>query len=138
MDSTNEFSFIIKPAQHGVGVFAAHDISKGAHLRLFGDDKVFEHRARILNEKEIPEKFKGYCMSRGEDMVCPPDFGAMPIGWHLNHSIEANAEKGPNNNPQRKYQWYASRDIKEGEEILINYNSLEEPEEQKREYYKNL
>ena len=34
---TNEFSFVLKGTQYGVGVFAVHDIQKGSHLRLFGD-----------------------------------------------------------------------------------------------------
>ncbi len=54
----------------------------------------------------------------------------------MNHSEDANAIRGENNNPDRKYQWYAARDIKAGEEILINYNSLEEPEESKKDYYR--
>jgi len=28
-DKTDEFSFVLKPAQYGVGVFATHDIKAG-------------------------------------------------------------------------------------------------------------
>ena len=127
MDSTNEFSFVLKPADHGVGVFATHDIKKGTHLRLFVDEKTSEHEARTMDKNSVPELFQGYCLDRGDTMICPPDFGALPIGWYINHSSKPNTEAGNNPNLHRRYRWYASRDIKNGEEILIDYNSLQEP-----------
>jgi len=128
-ETTNEFSFILKPSIFGIGVFAAHEIKKGTHLRLFGDEKVFEHRVRIMDKKDVPEFFQSYCMDRENKLVCPLDFGNMPVGWYLNHSKKTNTVR-------RDYHWYALRDIKEGEEILIDYNSLEEPEKSKEDYYK--
>ena len=128
-NNTNEFSFILKPSKYGVGVFTVQDIAKGTYLRLFGNEKIFEHRIRTLNNKNIPEAFKDYCMNRGDKSICPEDFGCMPVGWYLNHSKNPNAI-------HKDYNWYALRDIKEGEEILIDYNSLEEPEETKEDYYK--
>lgn len=135
-DQTNEFSFVLKPSQHGVGVFATHDIEKGSYLRLFAEEKVNDHHIRLLKKDGIPEKFRDWCLDRGDSMLCPPDFGAMPIGWYLNHSTSPNAShKGAGELAHRKYVWYASRDITAGEEIFIDYNSLEEPDEAKEEYY---
>jgi hypothetical protein len=127
MDQTNEFSFIVKPAQHGVGVFATHNISKGAHLRLFVDEETTKHESRELKKSDVPESFWGHCLDRGETLICPPDFGALPIGWYVNHSETPNAAPGKNPNQHRRYRWYALRDIQAGEEILFNYNALEEP-----------
>lgn len=127
---TNEFSFILKPSKYGIGVFATHDIKKGTYLRLFGDEQAFDHRVRALDNKDVPKIFQDYCINRGDKSICPQDFGCMPIGWYLNHSKNYNAI-------HKDYHWYASCDIKEGEETLINYNSLEEPENYKRNYYKN-
>ena len=62
-------------------------------------------------------------------MRCPKDFGCMEIGWYLNHSKTPNAY-------HRNYEYYALRDIKTGEEITVDYNTLEEPEEAKENYYK--
>ena len=124
---TNEFSFVIKPAKYGVGVFAAHDISKGAHLRLFIDEEGESYKSRELPKKDIPKAFRDYCIDRGKKMICPFDFGAVPIGWYLNHSTHPNAAPGKNPNPHRRYRYYALRNIKTGEEITINYNALEEP-----------
>ena len=137
MDSTSEFSFILKPSEHGIGVFAAHDITKGVHLRLFGDEKnqLIQFRDRLLFKREIPELFREYCIDRGESMKCPPDFGCIPIGWYLNHSKELNASRGEKVNDN--WEFYATRDILAGEEILIDYNSLDESEEAKESYYRS-
>lgn len=127
-NKTDEFSFILKPSKYGIGVFAAHDIAKETYLRLFGTTENNENY-RILRGKNISEDFKDYCMNRGNDFICPKDFGNMPVGWYLNHSKTPNAF-------HKDYDYYALRDIKKGEEILIDYNSLEEPEEAKDSYYK--
>ena len=129
MNETTEFSFILKPAEYGVGVFAAHDIVKGTFLRLFGNEDLVENRIRSLEKKDVPEIFHDHCLIMGEKLSCPNDFGQMEIGWYLNHSKQGNAF-------HVDYNWYAARDIKAGEEILIDYNSLGEPEEDKADYYR--
>jgi len=129
MDLTNEFSFILKPAEFGVGVFAVHDIKQGTYLRLFREkDAPLVSIDRKVTD--VPEVFRLFCLWRGDSMKCPSDLGRMEIGWHLNHSKNPNAQ-------HVDYEYYASRDIKAGEEIVIDYNSLEESEEDKDEYYKN-
>lgn len=127
-NSTNEFSFILKPSQHGIGVFAAHDIKVGTFLRLFGDGKL-KNQHRVIKKKDVPKIFQEYPLDRGDTLWCPPDFGAMPIGWYLNHSGTPNAA-------HKNYDYYATRDIAGGEEILIDYNTLEEPEGTTEDYYK--
>ena len=129
-NSTNEFSFILKPSKFGIGVFATHDIAKDTFLRLFGGEGEAEHNVRILSKKDVPELFQEYPLHRGDKLVCPNDFGAMPVGWYLNHSKTPNAT-------HKDYKWYASLDIKAGEEIFIDYNSLGEPAEDKETYYSN-
>ena len=128
MDTTNEFSFVLKPSEHRIGVFAAHDIKNGTFLRLFGDDRHPEE-SRMLSKETVPAQFRHYCIDRGSQFACPDDFGAMHIGWYLNHSHAPNAA-------HRKYQYYAIRDIAAGEEILIDYNTLEEPDEVRESYYR--
>ena len=129
METTTEFSFVLKPAEYGIGVFATENIKEGAYLRLFADETELTDRSVKRNKKDIPEFFRQYCVDRGETMNCPKDFGHMEMGWHLNHSKEPNAY-------HKNYDYYASRDIKTGEEITIDYNTLEEPEESKEDYYK--
>lgn len=130
MSDTNEFSFILRSAEYGIGVFATEDIKKGSHLRLFGDEETIDLRSLVRKKDEIPLVFRDYCIDHGAELICPNDFGQMHIGWYLNHSYT------PNTYPDADYKWYALRDIQMGEEITIDYNSLNEPEEEKAEYYK--
>jgi SET domain-containing protein len=128
-NKTDEFSFAIKKSEHGVGVFAVHDIEAGTYLRLFGDEDNPDDVHVIRKKEDVPEYFRQYCVDKGDGtMMCPNDFGCMEIGWHLNHSRTPNAY-------QRDYEYYALRDIEAGEEITIDYNDLGEPEGSKEEYY---
>lgn len=129
-NKTTEFSFILKPSEFGVGVFTVEDIQKDTHLRLFGDREVTDLHLLMRKKESVPELFRGYCVDRNEELACPSNFGHMHIGWYLNHSDSPNAY------PDNNYEYYAFRDIKAGEEITINYNVLNEPEENKEEYYK--
>src|SRR3989344_4308758 len=121
-NSTDEFSFILKPSTvcDGVGVFSTHAIKEGTHLRLFGDDVKLGDLVR--KKKDVPEFFHAYCIDQGADLICPKDFGSMSVGWHMNHSKAPVAT-------HRDLDWYAARDIFAGEEIVIDYNTLGEPEE---------
>src|ERR1035437_4522775 len=125
---TNEFSFVLKPAQYGIGVFATHNIKAATYLRLFHVENAPSVGVE-RNKNDVPEYFQQYCLNRGEVLWSPRDFGRIEIGWHLNHSKTPNAVN-------RNYQYYALRDISEGEEITIDYNSLEEPEVAKEDYYR--
>jgi SET domain-containing protein len=126
---TTEFSFILKPSEHGIGVFVTHNIKKDTYLRLFAEETEATNRTTIRKKEDIPEFFRQYCLDRGKTLVCPRDFGRMEVGWHLNHSKTPNVY-------HKNYDYYALRNIKEGEEITIDYNLLEEPEESKEDYYK--
>ena len=128
MDKTNEFSFILKPSRHGVGVFATHDIKKGTYLRLFGDEENTGDVSIVRQKADVPEFFRTYCVDRGNEMRCPADFGCMEMGWYLNHSKTPNAF-------HKDYEFYAARDISAGEEITVDYNTFEESGDGKEEYY---
>lgn len=129
-NKTTEFSFVLKPSQRGIGVFAVHDIKKDIYLRLFGDKAELTDSSSVIRKKiDVPEMFWQYCIDRGDSLLCPKDFGCLEIGWYLNHSLTPNAYRDDN------YNWYALRDILAEEEIVIDYNALEEPEETKENYY---
>jgi len=121
---------MLKAVEHGIGVFAAHDIKAETYLRFFGEETEVTTEATtetvVRKKEDIPEFFRQYCLERGDTLRCPKDFGRMEVGWHLNHSKTPNAY-------HRNYNFYALRDIKKGEEITIDYNALEEPEETKED-----
>ncbi len=138
MDKTNEFSFKLKPSKKGgVGVFAMHDIKNGTDLRLMGNDEYTI--TTIRKQKDVPKEFLSLCLFQDDGTaICPKDFGNLELVWFLNHSKKnLNAEeKEFIVNGVKKYKPVAIRDIKAGEEILVDYNIFEEPEEFKDDYYK--
>lgn len=117
---TNEYSFMVAPSPlSGVGVFAVHDISKNTQLPLFIDESRFIPHSKAVKEPEHVQNFyKWFCIVGKDGYDCPVDFGKMEIGWYLNHSKTPNAY-------HKNYFYYALRDIKKGEEILIDYESLD-------------
>ena len=140
----SEFNLVIMPSKlGGIGVFAARDIEKGVRV----SDPKFE--VRILKKKEIPSTFHKYCIHKNDDEVyCPPRFDQMQIGWFINHSDEPNVVllrdrtrasstgEGLLMNPEIMSLVTCKR-IAAGEEILVDYNSLGEPEHLKDAYYKD-
>jgi len=125
---TNRFSFVLKPSEvYNIGVFATHDIAEGTHMEVFLPD--FEEE--IHDEEDIPEELRGYCLDQKDGKVlCPKFFNRMDIGNYLNHSTE-----NKNLRYERGKGYFATRDIKRGEELLADYTQLGEPEESWAEYY---
>lgn len=138
----SEFSFMLKPSPiSGIGVFALHDIPAGTILCDI------EFRLRILKAKGLPLELLQYCIYiNDEECKCPDRFDRMEIGWFINHSSTPNIEskgivtnEAVNNNTYLIYApFFAIKDIKAGDEILIDYNSLNEPEHLKENYYLDL
>ncbi len=120
MKKSTEFSFLVQPTvSGGLGVFAAHDIEQGTELR-------------VLKIKDVPAEFLTYCLPLNEeDCACPEKFDRMEIGWYMNISHEhANVNKKLEGQYEsildvlQANTFYATRDIKAGEEILIDVESV--------------
>ena len=86
---------------------------------------------KLFSKENVPEELQGYCLDQEDGKIlCPKFFNRMDIGNYLNHSAEnANLryEKGKG--------FFASRDLKKGEELLADYRQLEEPVSTWDEYY---
>lgn len=139
----SEFSFMIQPSPlSGVGVFAAHDIVAGTLLCNQ------EHKVRLLKINDVPKDFLQYCVYINEkECIGPERFDRMEIGWYINHSSMPNIENREKiddiiNQVKKHLIWsvnvpfFAIKDIKTGDEILIDYNCLAEPEQLKEDFYK--
>lgn len=126
MAKWNEFTFILKPSSiGGIGVFTTHDLPEGVHV-FTG-----KHQTRTCKIKDIPPAFIKYCIFINDhECLCPERFDRMEIGWFLNHSHKPNITKKPDG------YVVTTRDIHAGEEILMDYNELNEPEYLKEDYYK--
>lgn len=123
---TTEFSFILKPSTiSGIGIFATHDIPIGTSL--FSGSL----SSRKMNSKDVPSVLLQYCIFLDKDKcLCPRRFDRMEIIWFLNHSKKPNIKK----TSYKKI--IAISNIKAGEEILIDYNEFNEPDNLKDYYYK--
>jgi hypothetical protein len=136
----SEYSVVLKPSRvGGVGVFTTHDIAQGS--LIFRDP----FRVKIAQIKDIPNDFLPYCIYiNSHEVVCPKRFDHMEIGWYINHSFEPNINHTFPDHKQdiiskfSRQIIYALRDIKSGEEILMDYNNLNEPDHLKERYYKKL
>ena len=115
INKTSELSFILKPSTvEGIGVFASHKIAKGTYLKLFcSKEKV----RKIPAQKLKGNYFIRYCLDEGKTLFAPENFGRMSVGWYLNHSNKPNAA-------HKNYRYYSLKEIRAGEEITIDYNSL--------------
>lgn len=133
-----EFFCILKPSPlGGIGVFAARNIPTGTLLFKYPAG----HIVRTMKIKDIPEPFIQYCVYiNNEEAWCPERFDRMEMGWYINHSntpnIAAKKELHISNNNVIKPSIYTIKDIKAGEEILIDYNYLGEPDSLKEDFYK--
>jgi SET domain-containing protein len=115
-DHTDEASFLLRPCAHGIGVFAAHEISQGTYLRLYRSLEA--DPPRKVRRTEVPGEFIKYCLDLDNEYVMRPnDFGHMEIVWFLNHSDQPNAR-------HEAHRYYALRDIAAGDEITIDYGTL--------------
>lgn len=130
----SQYYYVLKPSTiqgAGIGVFAAQDLPKGTPL--FRKDI---SESRVAQIKDIPPMFLQYCIYiNDQQCIAPTHFDRMTIGWYLNHSHTPNVTHLPKSDPN--FWFYALRDIKAGEELVIDYNILAEPEALKEDYYKN-
>jgi len=126
MDTSFEIKASTIPSA-GNGVFALKDFNKGSFLEV-------KPRGSTVGvemlEKDIPAHLLHYCIALADDKwICPRDFNNMEPVWYLNHSEDPNAELGDGG-------YYSISDIRAGEEILIDYNQFNEPEEKKESFYR--
>ncbi len=123
-----EFSLILKVAGSlGIGIFATHDIPVGTKIVCFPEG--YEHR--VMHKKDIPAEFLKYCIAKTDDLwLCPHRFDHMEIAWYMNHSDSPNTRK------IAEGVCVVIREIKEGDQVTIDYNDLDEPEHLKEDFYK--
>jgi hypothetical protein len=127
-DETTELSFGLGPSPYGIGVFALHAIAAGTPLKLCGDDEAeISHTVPV---ETVPEALLKYCIAvSATEVIRPNDFSRMEMIWYVNHSAEPNAA-------HEGFRYRALRDIAEGEEITIDYNTLGIPPELCEDYFR--
>ena len=117
----------LKPSQiEGVGVFAIRDIPKGTDpfmgLTTVGSEKISAETIEILHPA-IARYIKDMCVFRDGGYFIPDaGLNALDVSCYLNHS------KTPNMETKDGTIFVAARDIKEGEELTIHYDSYNDSE----------
>ena len=105
---------------HGVGVFAMRDFKKGE--KLYTD--IIPHQFDLGYDKfrdlepEIRDILLGHfpLITKGSHFMYP----VTKFSAFLNHSDNPNLATNTNH-----WHWYATRDVKEGEELTGDYNTFD-------------
>ncbi len=114
-----------RSAIHGVGVFAIRPIARGTNL--FADDRrdivwvdaaVLESGALTPAEKQL---YQDFGIRRDGRIGCPASFNLLGVGWYLNHAPSAEQA---NVVATEDYEMVAARDIAEGEELTVRYETF--------------
>jgi SET domain-containing protein len=110
----------LKPSPiHGIGVFAIRRIPKGT--RVFGADDAALAWVPKKQIEHLPEPLKmlytDFSVIKGDWYGCPTSFNDLTVSWYLNHS------ENPNVAADDSFRFYALRDIEEGEELTVNYQT---------------
>ena len=115
---------MLKPSSlHGIGVFAIKDIPKGCRT-IFSKGVGEWIKLSFAEVEQLPSHtrtlIETYCLYDDENYFVP-DYGfkLMDLALYLNHSSEPNIIS-----LNEGEQFEAIRDIKEGEELLVDYDTL--------------
>jgi len=116
----------LKPSPvHGIGVFAIRDIPKGCR-NIFSKAVGEWIKLSFAEVEQLPAHSRNlietYCLY-DKTHYFVPDYGfkLMDLVLYLNHSAEPNIISINDGE-----QFEALRDIKEGEELLVNYGMIAE------------
>ena len=113
-------SFELGKSPHGVGVIAQFSTKKGQAIPLWrpGDWKVWN--PRTFEELKWCNK---WCIYAWDKFYGPTDPNRMSLAWYVNHSSTPNAKSSYTQNGSWKF--VALKNIKSGEEITVNYSTLD-------------
>lgn len=110
---------ILKPSTNakGVGIFTTRPIRAGEPLNLFAEtDWRFVTMDDLLDGELFLVRRFGIREENGWHI--PADWNHMSIGWYVNHADLPNVH-------HQDFVYYASRHIRRGEELLLDYGSLQ-------------
>jgi hypothetical protein len=111
----------------GVGVFAIKKIKKGTRIFSGDSDEMRWIRAEDLPKERCLQEFyeKFAVVKNGNDgrpkrYGCPRNFHRLTMSWYLNDPKKGDK---PNVTCDENYEFRASREIKQGEELTVDSNT---------------
>jgi hypothetical protein len=113
-------------AKNGVGVFAIRRIRKGTPLFSGDNEEMLWVKTGSLpsTPREIRRLYDDFSVIKGGRYGCPPTFNRLTISWYLNEPRRGerpNVRCDPNT-----YDFFALRDIQQGEELTVDYLAYSE------------
>jgi hypothetical protein len=112
----------------GIGVFAIRRIPEGTNI--FVNDKVemvWVERSAIEHAHPLPAErafYEDFGVVRGNRIGCPVNFHNLTPGWYLNEPAEGDDS---NVRVDASFNFFARRDIAEGEELTVRYEEFSDP-----------
>lgn len=105
---------------HGIGVIAIRNIKKGTNIFPDVDDTIiWIRKSKLKNVSgEMRRLYTDYCVLKEKQYGCPDSFNRINISWYLNHSSQPNASVNSS------FHAFATRNIKKGDEITLDYRSF--------------
>ena len=113
----------LKPSRlHGIGVFAVRPIKKGTYIFPKDDERlVWVPYSRIQRlAPSLQDLYRDFSIIKQGKYGSPRRFDQLTPSWYLNES------KQPNVGADKTYRFYATRDIKTGEELTVDYKTYSE------------
>lgn len=111
-------TIVKKSPIHGVGVFADEDIPEGGMIYRWDPkvDLVFKWEEVQKMTGKQRETMERYAMKEGDEVHLDGD-----NSHFMNHSDNPNMAPFPDNDT-----WFATKDIKKGEEIVCDYSHFDD------------
>jgi hypothetical protein len=121
-DNTYTRIGVSKIENAGVGIIAIRDIPKDEFIFFPDDDElVWIEKDKIT---DLPDKLKklyiDFCIKKDNLYGCPINFNNLTPAWYLNNSTD------PNVYSDNEFRFKAKREIKEGEELTVDYSTYSE------------
>jgi len=100
-----------------VGVFAITDIPPGTNIFVGDKSKMVWVDKKEVDKQPVKIKklYDDFCVVRGARYACPNNFNNLTVAWYINDS------KRPNVRCDKKYDFFALKNIKSGEELTVDY-----------------
>ncbi|MGD1020600.1 MAG: FRG domain-containing protein [Verrucomicrobiia bacterium] len=110
----------------GVGVFAIVDIAKGTRLFEGDNEEMLWAPAAIIKKAPaaIRRLYRDFAVFKDNLFGCPLNFNRLTMSWYINDSKNA---ANANVYATDEYDFVARRNIKAGEELLVDYSSYSAP-----------
>ena len=107
---------------HGIGVFAIRAIKKSANVFEHDDSKMVWLEDDELKglPGAIKKLYEDFGVFKNGRYGCPRSFNQLTPAWYVNSS------KDPNLRCDENYDFIAVRDIKQGEELTLDYSTYSE------------